>query len=128
IVDEALLVYVESGANSNKFYRLRLNDDGSVHKLWGRVRDGAELTGQSQTEQAAVPASTASSRRRPARATPASRSQTPSAPAPPLPPRRSCATPRPRPLPVAAPTRSSPPSSTVWSPRTSTTSCRAPAA
>lgn len=51
IVDEALLVYVESGANSNKFYRLRLNDDGSVHKLWGRVRDGAELTGQSQTEQ-----------------------------------------------------------------------------
>lgn len=50
IMDEALLVYVESGANSNKFYRLRLHDDGTVHKLWGRVRDGAELTGQSQTE------------------------------------------------------------------------------
>lgn len=50
-VDEALLVYVESGQNSNKFYRLRLHDDGSVHKLWGRVRQGAELTGQSQVEQ-----------------------------------------------------------------------------
>ena len=51
IVDEALLVYVESGANSNKFYRLQLGADGSVHKLWGRVRDGAELSGQSQVEQ-----------------------------------------------------------------------------
>ncbi|WP_298942413.1 WGR domain-containing protein [uncultured Microbacterium sp.] len=51
VVDEALLVYVESGANSNKFYRLRLHADGSVHKLWGRVRDGAGLTGQTQVEQ-----------------------------------------------------------------------------
>ena len=51
IVDEALLVYVESGANSNKFYRLQLHADGAVHKLWGRVRSGAELSGQSQIEQ-----------------------------------------------------------------------------
>jgi len=49
ILEETLLVYVESGANSNKFYRLRLHDDGTVHKLWGRVRQGDELTGQQQT-------------------------------------------------------------------------------
>lgn len=50
VIEEALLVYVESGANSNKFYRLQLRDDGSIHKLWGRVRTGSELTGQSQVE------------------------------------------------------------------------------
>lgn len=49
ILDETLLVYVESGVNSNKFYRLRLHDDGTVHKLWGRVRQGDELSGQQQT-------------------------------------------------------------------------------
>jgi len=49
VVDEALLVYVDSRANSNKFYRLRLNDDGTVHKMWGRVRQGDELSGQQQT-------------------------------------------------------------------------------
>ena len=52
ILDEALLVYVLSDQNSNKFYRLRLHDDGSVHKLWGRVRVGSgDLSGQSQIEQ-----------------------------------------------------------------------------
>jgi poly [ADP-ribose] polymerase len=50
VTQEALLVFVESDANSNKFYRLRLHDDGSVHKLWGRVRKGDALTGQSQIE------------------------------------------------------------------------------
>lgn len=52
LVEEALLVYVESNANSNKFYRLRLHDDGTVDKLWGRVRTGVTtgLSGQSQTE------------------------------------------------------------------------------
>lgn len=45
------MVFVESDVNSNKFYRLRLHDDGSVHKLWGRVRTGSALSGQSQIEQ-----------------------------------------------------------------------------
>lgn len=50
MTQEALLVYVKSDVNSNKFYRLQLMDDGSVHKLWGRVRTGEKLSGQSQVE------------------------------------------------------------------------------
>lgn len=51
VVDHVLLLFVSSGLNSNKFYELTLKTDNSVHKKWGRVRDGEELSGQSQVEQ-----------------------------------------------------------------------------
>lgn len=37
ILEETQLIYVESGVNSNKFYKVTLYEDGSVHKNWGRV-------------------------------------------------------------------------------------------
>ncbi|SDH41641.1 WGR domain-containing protein [Microbacterium sp. 77mftsu3.1] len=53
IIEQKLLVYVDSTANSNKFYRLQLHDTGTVEKLWGRVKRGGEsgeLSGQTHRE------------------------------------------------------------------------------
>lgn len=51
-VQETLLTLYDSGANSAKFYRLRLFPDGNVEALWGRIPDGhsGELTGQRQVK------------------------------------------------------------------------------
>lgn len=46
ILEETQLIFVSSGVNSNKFYKIALYDDGTVHKNWGRV--GA--SGQSSTD------------------------------------------------------------------------------